>query len=1062
MKKIFICKSCGRTMIKAEDFAGGVIGAEFCSNCVDKDGFPKMFSEIIKKMKEKFIAQLLISEKEAEKMALENISSIPYWLQKEEKLTNKNYILITDIGSTTTKAVLLGKTPQDDFEMIAIENSPTTVEKPTEDVKIGVYNVAKKLEKQTGIKLFKSMAKPENLSFSDNVLYLTTSSAGGGLQILIIGLTLFDSASSGKRAAFGAGGVILDTFAIDDKRSSLEQMQAMKILHPDIILMSGGIDGGAITSLLRLGEILLLANPKPKFGEENKIPLIFAGNKDAREFIHNLFKDKFQLFFVPNIRPKLNGENLQPAREKIHRLFLDNVMEQAPGYSQLKKIVGDDIIPTPKAVIQSLKIISESFDKNVMAVDIGGATTDVFSNILGEHFRTVSANYGMSYSISNVMKDCGFENVLKWLPKDSDENYIRNYIGNKMLFPVFVPRNEFQISIEHAIAREAIRMAKVQHLEMNFNTMQIGFLEKMLKTRRDLGKLTKIFYYEKELEKKMFQFFDIDIVIGAGGIISHTQTKEQAFIMITDGLQPEGITEIYRDKNFTTPHFGKLSSLDENLSEKLLKHQSIEKLGTYIRPIGNKWKENSKIMNLEILFPDGSKKKTEINSYEFKYFPNPQNEKRTYSVSLAKGFYLNDSDSRITFESKLPVLINASPQFDFEKENATLRLLSSETKWDNLELDFENFIPKKSLSFGKQILKRELPYEGNILVKKDDKVSPETVIGENLHDPPKIYVLTLFDKTYLRLNAENIKENLLIKEGEKVKIGQKIAKIGKRNLLDEITFQTYYYDSPVRGKVEKINYETGTIILREIQDYSTKPVKVNIAKKLNIKPKLIARYLKKNLNDFVYAGEQLAMQMFDTKGVRIPAVVHAPSTGTIEKIDLEEGTVTIRYNKKPFRLFAGVGGKITEIGNNKSVSIAFKGYSFNGIIGFGSEAFGKILFLENTQEIGKPEAKSILVIPGKIDYSFLKKAADLKIAGIIAASIDNRDLVEFTGEEIGVALTGNENIPFPLILTEGFGNFQMQPELRNFFRQQTGKPTFIDGHTQIRAGVIRPKIIITE
>jgi hypothetical protein len=84
-----------------------------------------------------------------------------------------------------------------------------------------------------------------------------------------------------------------------------------------------------------------------------------------------------------------------------------------------------------------------------------------------------------------------------------------------------------------------------------------------------------------------------------------------------------------------------------------------------------------------------------------------------------------------------------------------------------------------------------------------------------------------------------------------VKYGQRIAEIGDKTFLKELQFQHFYFDSPVRGRVEKINFDSGTIIMREIQDYSTKPVTLNVAKKLNIKPKMITRYMKKSLNDFV-------------------------------------------------------------------------------------------------------------------------------------------------------------------------------------------------------------------
>ncbi|MBN1326651.1 MAG: glutamate mutase L, partial [Candidatus Cloacimonetes bacterium] len=390
MEDVYICKSCGKVMRNAEDFSRNEFGADYCKACSDEFGYRRTFSQVIRETSSFVKEQLSVSEPEAKKIAVENISKIPLWMNRADLIRKQNHILIVDVGSTTTKGLLL-KRSDENFEIAALQNSPTTVEKPDEDVKIGILSVIDKLQKNSGIKLFGERNSRDLSNLSEDVLFLCTSSAGGGLQILVIGLTLFDSASSGRRTAFGAGGVILDTLAIDDKRSSLEQMMLMRLLHPDIILMAGGVDGGAIAPLLRLGEILQIADPKPKFGDKQKIPLIFAGNKDARSFIGGLFKNRFDLYIVPNIRPSMKLENLQPAREKIHNLFMDNVMEQSPGYSALKEKVADDIIPTPLGVIRSLQIISDSLDENVISVDIGGATTDIFSNILGTYNRTVSA-----------------------------------------------------------------------------------------------------------------------------------------------------------------------------------------------------------------------------------------------------------------------------------------------------------------------------------------------------------------------------------------------------------------------------------------------------------------------------------------------------------------------------------------------------------------------------------------------------------------------------------------------------------------------------------------------
>jgi len=1056
MSKIYICKSCGKVMTDPQDFADNKVGNELCQNCTDEFGMRKRYSQVLQETRDFLITQLSISAEEAEKMAKENVAKMPFWAQKEQLFHTKKYLVITDVGSTTTKALLLAKNPAGDFTFTALEHAGTTVEKPVEDVNIGVYWAIRKIEHKQKIALLAENASEQNPVCNEDTLYISTSSAGGGLQILVIGLTMFDSASSGKRCAYGAGGVILDTFAIDDKRSSLEQMQAMGILHPDIILMAGGVDGGAVSSLLRMGEILQLADPSPKFGDKTQIPLVFAGNKDAQSFIAGLFHKKFDLYIVPNIRPTLTEENLEPARDTIHRLFMENVMEQAPGYFQLKKLVSDDIIPTPTGVIQALQLVSENLNENIMAVDIGGATTDIFSNILGSYFRTVSANYGMSYSISNVQKEAGREIVSRWLPAGIDEIYARNYIANKMLYPTFIALNSHQVAIEHALARVAINMSKKQHLEMNFNTKQIGFLDKMRAKTDNLDKITDAFYFEKALEAKKFHMHDINIMIGSGGVLAKTDNPEQALAIIYDGFQPEGITEIWRDRYFISPHLGKLSSINEALAYRLLSEECFDKVGIAIRPLSRKWKELAPVMTLKY----GTEMR-KIKVGDLLYLRNETKEIRTVEIDLEKGFFLKSDLQNFRFQTDLPLFIDATIEHDFEQENRVLKMFDFADRITGLRDDFLSFTRQKTIATGIQKHPVELPYEGSILVNVGEAVNTDTIIGENLFDPPRVYVITLFDKTYLNLNPQNLQESLRIKEGDEIKYGQRIAEIGNRTLLDEFRFQHYYFDSPVRGRVEKINLDSGTVILREIQDYSFKPKYIDVAKILNVKPKQIIPYMKKALNDFVYAGDVLASRIIDA-GSGIPRIVSAPNTGTIKKIDKETGVITIQYDRQPYRRPAGIEGKVVSVREGHSATIEYDGFTLNGIIGFGNEAWGKIKILNSKEEIFAAQPDEIVVLSAKIDLGFLRKAEKQKVKGVVAACIDNPDLVEFIGDEIGVALTGNENIPFPLIITEGFGDFAMFEAYADFFQKCDGKSAYINGHTQIRAGVVRPKIIITK
>lgn len=333
-------------------------------------------------------------------------------------------ILATDCGSTTTKAILIER-GADGFRLIARGEAPTTVEAPFDDVTIGVLNAMRELEEVTGRTLLAENKVLLRSSFASHPsshdndagadLYVSTSSAGGGLQMMVMGVVKTMTAESAQRAALGAGAIVMDVIAIDDGRKDYERIQRIRSLRPDMVLLAGGTDGGTVTHVVELAELLVAADPKPRLGIGFRLPVIFAGNKDARDAIRQLLADRFDLRIVDNIRPTLERENLAPAREAIHELFLEHVMQQAPGYNKLTTWVSAPIMPTPMAVGKLVEEVARQYGLNVLAVDIGGATTDVFSVFGGVFNRTVSANLGMSYSIGNVLAEAGVENLLRWL-----------------------------------------------------------------------------------------------------------------------------------------------------------------------------------------------------------------------------------------------------------------------------------------------------------------------------------------------------------------------------------------------------------------------------------------------------------------------------------------------------------------------------------------------------------------------------------------------------------------------------------------------------------------------
>jgi uncharacterized protein (TIGR01319 family) len=514
-------------------------------------------------------------------------------------------ILATDCGSTTTKAILI-EYHDGEYRLIVRGEAPTTVEAPFEDVTMGVLNAIGEVEELSGRRILDennkimNPRKDENGSKVGTDIYVSTSSAGGGLQMMVAGVVRKMTAESAERAALGAGAIVMDVIASNDKRLPHEQIERIRHLRPDMILLSGGIDGGTTTHVVELAELISAADPRPRLGSGYNLPVIYAGNKDAREPVKDTLADKTDLDIVENLRPVLERENLLPAREKIHDLFMEHVMAQAPGYRRLMEWTDAPIMPTPGAVGMIIKRVADEMNIEAVGVDIGGATTDIFSvfrpeeNPEGVFNRTVSANLGMSYSVSNVFAEATLPKVMRWVPFDMDERDLRNRVKNKMIRPTTIPQSLRELVFEQAIAKEALRLAFVQH--KNFATGLKGIQQQ--RTIADA-------FDQTSAGATIVDMMTLDILIGSGGVLSHAPRRQQAAIMMIDAFQPEGVTRLAVDSIFMMPQLGVLSEVHAKAATEVFNKDCLIHLGSCVGPAGEGVKKGHEMMEYKIELPDG-------------------------------------------------------------------------------------------------------------------------------------------------------------------------------------------------------------------------------------------------------------------------------------------------------------------------------------------------------------------------------------------------------------------------------------------------------------------------
>jgi hypothetical protein len=240
---------------------------------------------------------------------------------------------------------------------------------------------------------------------------------------------------------------------------------------------------------------------------------------------------------------------------------------------------------------------------------------------------------------------------------------------------------------------------------------------------------------------------------------------------------------------------------------------------------------------------------------------------------------------------------------------------------------------------------------------------------------------------------------------------------------------------------------------------------VNVANILGLPPEDISEAMLKKQGDRVEENEIIARSksffgLFKSE-------CRSKIRGTVESISHVTGQVLLRGEPVPVEVRAYITGEVVDIFEKEGVAISTWGSFIQGIFGIGGETHGEIKMVvpDNTailtdQQINADCKGKVLVGGSMVTADAIKKAARIGAAGIVTGGFDDKDLRDFLGYDLGVAITGSEDIGITLIVTEGFGQIDMAQKTFDLLKSKEGRLACINGATQIRAGVIRPEVII--
>ena len=377
-----------------------------------------------------------------------------------------NAVLLIDFGSTYTKVTAVDLESE---RLLGTADSYTTVQT---DVGEGLENALRKLEQTTGP--------------IEYAARYACSSAAGGLRMVTSGLVPELTAEAARQASLGAGAKVLKVYSFQLTEDDLEEILS---INPDIFLLVGGTDGGNSECILHNAKMLASA--------QFSFPVVVAGNRSvARECARIL--EGHEVHVVENVMPKFGVLNTEPTRLKIREIFLNRII-QAKGLTRAASLINGILMPTPAAVMKAMELLAggcegESGIGDLIAVDVGGATTDIYSMADGmprdastvykglpEPYakRTVEGDIGMRYSIRGIVEAAGLRRVsqLSGLPEERCAELVDLLASHTDMIPE--PGTELEM-LDFALASLAIETAVTRHagsMEETYTLMGLTYVQ---------------------------------------------------------------------------------------------------------------------------------------------------------------------------------------------------------------------------------------------------------------------------------------------------------------------------------------------------------------------------------------------------------------------------------------------------------------------------------------------------------------------------------------------------------------------------------------------------------
>jgi hypothetical protein len=475
-------------------------------------------------------------------------------------------ILVADIGSVTTKVGLVDYVAGE-FRFVASGRAITTAAAPVSDVGAGLRAAIRQIEARTERQLLTGegqLVSPERPGGIGVDTFVMVTSAPAPLRVAIIGLSREVSLASAIRAVESTHATVEATMSLEEtggrwvpvkstndngdgktpvklQDPAVLAAETLATTKPDVIVLVGGVDGGATSALYDLAN--LVAAIISSLDEEKRPTVIFAGNSDARPQIASLIGASTQVRVVDNVRPTMERENLAPLERELETLYAEKKIAWLPGLNALTSWTPAPVLPTTRAFENVVRFLARRYGLRVLGADIGGMATALIT-AQGERYSSlVRADLGLGPHIERVINRVGIARLMDWLPLEISPDEASAFWLNHMLRPSTIPATREDAQLMQTVARAALATA-------------VGNL--------DVGEL--------------------ELIVLTGGMFAHNSNYAASALVALDALQPTGVFTLAVDALGLAPAFGAMALVNPEAAASVIERDGLVTLGTVIAP----------------------------------------------------------------------------------------------------------------------------------------------------------------------------------------------------------------------------------------------------------------------------------------------------------------------------------------------------------------------------------------------------------------------------------------------------------------------------------------------